>query len=289
MPTTTSRLGLVQPIGTDGAAELRVSITANAADLDCTTRYFQGTLANRSTVDSSPIAGDLYGGTDTGLLYEYNGSAWVTLMTLGMGMLAVSAQTGASYTATVGQLVIGNSSSAQTITLPSPSANALVAVQAGTGHTGAAPVTVSTPSGSIIGVGVSAASLKLGTVGAQVQLQSDGTNWYVVDGQQDTGSVALSLASNIASGGYGASAQLLGGRVWLKGTLTNNTGSTDSGTLATIPSGLRPTANVAYVVNLTGFSTATPITITTAGAISAGGGLSSSAGIDLTPVNYTLS
>jgi hypothetical protein len=83
MPTTTTRLGLVQPIGTDPSSELRTSITTNADTLDNAALYFQGTLANRSTVVASPIAGELYYATDAELLYEDNGSARVLVLLAG--------------------------------------------------------------------------------------------------------------------------------------------------------------------------------------------------------------
>jgi hypothetical protein len=61
-----------------------------------------------------------------------------------------------------------------------------------------------------------------------------------------SGWASLTLGTNIAasSGAYTRSARLVGDRVFLRGALINNGGST-SATLATIPSGMSPTATVA--------------------------------------------
>lgn len=100
MPTTTTRLALVDPIGADAPSEFRVGIAASNAILDNAAIYTEGTLAAR------PLAGavehgHLYGGTDTGLLYQSNGTIWRTAMlagawtalTLGTGVTAATGYT----------------------------------------------------------------------------------------------------------------------------------------------------------------------------------------------------
>jgi hypothetical protein len=78
-------------------------------------------------------------------------------------------------------------------------------------------------------------------------LIDDGTSWRFLSGQQDTGWVALTLATNVIqlSGEYVPSVRVQGDTGRLKGVL-ENTGSTISAnaTLATVPAspvGLRPT------------------------------------------------
>ena len=83
MANSTSRLALPLPVGTDPPSELRTAIGALSTAMDPSVLYYSGTLANRGTVVSSPLAGYLYYATDKGILYEYNGSAWGTVMIAG--------------------------------------------------------------------------------------------------------------------------------------------------------------------------------------------------------------
>ena len=78
MANSTSRLALPLPVGSDPPSELRTAISALSTAMDPSVLYYSGTLANRGTVVSSPLAGYLYYATDTTTLYEYNGSAWLT-------------------------------------------------------------------------------------------------------------------------------------------------------------------------------------------------------------------
>jgi hypothetical protein len=82
MPATTSRLALVSPIGADAASEFRVAATASNAILDNAALWLTGTLAARASI-SPLVAGTLYKGTDTGLLYHYDGTAWTTVLLAG--------------------------------------------------------------------------------------------------------------------------------------------------------------------------------------------------------------
>ena len=83
MANSTSRLALPLPVGTDPPSELRTAISALSTAMDPSVLYYSGTLANRGTVVSSPLAGYLYYATDTTTLYEYNGSAWGVVMVAG--------------------------------------------------------------------------------------------------------------------------------------------------------------------------------------------------------------
>ena len=164
----------------------------------------------------------------------------------GWGKLAVRV-TAVSVTAGSGDLVVPTTS--VTVTLPTaPAVNTVVGVVVGYGATGASAVTVNRAgSATIYGVGLSGATtLALGTGGAQVVLQFDGTNWAIVSGQQDTGWVPMSLSTNITTGtGTGVAAtRLLGDRVFLRGHLTNNTGgSVSASTIATITTAHRLSVN----------------------------------------------
>jgi hypothetical protein len=81
MPTSTSRLDLLQPIGSDAVSELRIAITANATGLDGAVIVTQGTVSGRPTNGS--YVGQTYYATDTGLWYFWTGSAWQTVMLAG--------------------------------------------------------------------------------------------------------------------------------------------------------------------------------------------------------------
>jgi hypothetical protein len=151
---------------------------------------------------------------------------------------------GASVTARCGQCIVAAPST--TVTLPSPLANpnAMVAVQANASVTGATPVTVS---GTLIqGLGLTnAASFLLGAPGASVALQSDGTNWRIVSGRQDTGWVNLSLGTGMAThGSETPGGRLVGDRVFLRGAIDQSSGS--AATLGTLPASMKPAVNVLF-------------------------------------------
>jgi hypothetical protein len=78
MATTTTRLALVQPVGSDAPVGLRTSIGDNATTLDAAVRIFEGTLVNRSSV--TPAYGDEFYATDVALTYKWNGTAWQTVL-----------------------------------------------------------------------------------------------------------------------------------------------------------------------------------------------------------------
>lgn len=81
MPTPSTRLSLLTPIGADAASELRVAIGANATALDGAILYSTNTLAARPA--SPTVAPAVYKATDTGLTYWWNGTVWQTLVLAG--------------------------------------------------------------------------------------------------------------------------------------------------------------------------------------------------------------
>lgn len=145
--------------------------------------------------------------------------------TLGLPDLAwVSGVT--SFSILSGQWTVAAAS--QTVTLPTPSKNAQVMIVAATNVVSSTAVTVQAgASGTIYvpGMGGSVTSFKLGTGGAFVVLESDGSTWWIASGQVDTGWIALTAQANWT---IGATAILRGTTVTFRGTLTNNTGGAAS-------------------------------------------------------------
>lgn len=268
MPGSTSRLGLVLPLGADASSELRVSITANANALDAAAIYTEGVIGSLPAA-SSVAKGTQYRTTDTGVesWLQSDGSVW-----LPMGLIPASVST--NSTVVNGQCLITTGSSAITITLPTNTKGALVGIVNQTSN-------VTTVSGSNIdGVGLSAASsFKLGTAGASAVLLGDGTNWYIVGGRQDSGWVALStmgLNANLATGiatytpSFTPAARLIGDRVWFSGML-HATGTISGATLWTMPTGWRP-STIAYpiapvYISSGGTNTPVPLQIQTSGVV----------------------
>ena len=155
----------------------------------------------------------------------------------------------ANYTAAPFDFVIV--SGQRTITLPAPVRGTCVAVKS-TDGTGAAPVTVTTPSGLILGLGIGtgnagAASALLGMPGAYVVLQADGTNWHVIAGQQDTGHIAFPFAAGMSNlSGHVASYRKMGDWVTLRG-FAHYVSGTPPWTVGTLPAGFRPLNSTYYV------------------------------------------
>jgi hypothetical protein len=144
----------------------------------------------------------------------------------GYSLLSSLASAPTSVTASRGETLVA--SAGVTVTSPAAVAESVFVVVASAGVTGASPVTVSAASGKFYGLGLGgsgASSFPLGAPGAYAVCQSDGTNWYLIGGQQDSGWVALSSSSAVS--GINASltvstgsVRALGDRVFLKGELT---------------------------------------------------------------------
>lgn len=234
MPTSTTRLGLLQPTVGDTVAELRLADTNNTHTLDNANLFFSDTLANRGSAVAPLVAGVTYYATDQNLFYEYNGSTWTTLATT---LTPVSKTT--NYTAVPGDTV--NADAQFTVTLPTtPPTGSIVQVYAGAAVNGAAPVTVTRggSSGGIFGSGLGVAgvtSFLLGANGAFARLIFDGTNWFFIGGQRDTGWVTVSppagfAASDLQSDGFllpALQVRVIGDRAWFSGGYENTSGTTN--------------------------------------------------------------
>lgn len=197
-------------------------------------------------------------GPANGLLgADANGNAsWVT------GALAASPQSGA-HTAVSGEWVL--MSGAHTNTLPAPTiAGQYVRVTSVNG-TGAAACTVATPAGNIKGPGVaaSATSILLGSVGATAGLQSDGTDWRIVDGEQDSGWLTYSFANSWGDAGTSAAYRLTRNEIQLRGSITGGTGDLP---FATLPAGYRPPVLLNLNTGSSGFILST-IQVATSGTL----------------------
>ena len=141
-----------------------------------------------ANLPAASIPGRLFNASDTGQRFRDNGTSWNSL-DIARG---VSTKT-ANYTALAsdnGTLIVMNSSTAKTLTLPSASPGTWwsVAIQ----NVGAGTLTVS-PSGLLIDTSSSNLSL---TTGQGCDIYSDGTNYFTMRGQGS--------ASSSTSGAIGA-------------------------------------------------------------------------------------
>lgn len=103
MPTSSSRLGLVQPASSDQESLWPSQFLTNTTGLlDNSVLISQGTLAARPATPSPNVSGQTYYATDTTQWFFWNGSAWNAIhvegawqaLTLGTGVSAG----GAGYT-----------------------------------------------------------------------------------------------------------------------------------------------------------------------------------------------
>lgn len=107
---------------------------------------------------------------------------------------------------------------------------------------GSTAVLVSTLSGKIYGdgLGLSSTGFYLGTGQATVLLQSDGSNWQIISGRQDTGWQSLGLGTHITSLGgssYTPSVRIAGDLAYLSGAaVVGSGGYTGNATMFEIPS-----------------------------------------------------
>jgi hypothetical protein len=155
-----------------------------------------------------------------------------------------------------------------TVTLPSASGNVTIGVfNSSTSGT----VTITASSGVILGEGLGgsgASSITLGVLGSSVVVIGDGTNWYIVSGQQDTGWTSLTslLPSNwvAASGYYAPALRLKGDLVRIRGAVQNNTGVDGSMSL-TVPTSFRPASDVGMPVGTNSPTYSCYLTINTSG------------------------
>lgn len=138
------------------------------------------------------------------------------------------------------------STGSPTYTLPAPFQGAIVKVtNCGSG----VPVVSQNASEKIFGPGCTSSgvsSVSLGSYGAFIELQSDGTSWYTTAGQQDSGwltvgGTGVAFTNSFAnSGGFTTQYRKLGNRVEVQGRVTTGSAGTSAFTL---PTGFRPTTN----------------------------------------------
>lgn len=186
--------------------------------------------------------GDAYIDRATGLVYAPKATgAWPAGIRVPTNGLTPTAKT-AGYTAVSGDLV--QMTGSFTVTLPTPAAGAVVGVISVNG-TGAAPCTVTTPSGVINGPGAGAASILLGVPGADVILEGDGTNWNIVAGGQATGWIAVATWNGNWSnlGGSWEQAEYSkdrSGIVRLRGVIGRSATYVAGEAMINLPAGYRP-------------------------------------------------
>lgn len=193
-----------------------------------------------------------------------------------------------SATIARGQSVVASPSTTQT--LPAATAGALVAVTASSTVTAASPVTIA--GSAIYGLGLNnASSFLLGSPGAHVVLQSDGTHWYVIGGQQNTGWVPLTLATNIGARSplYTPAARVIGDTVTLRGGFQNNTGGTTSAFFqwATVPAACIPASTVECSVFATQVGTELQV-VTGTGALKIDAAVAAGGQVAFDGANYSL-
>jgi hypothetical protein len=176
----------------------------------------------------------------------------------------------ANYTANNGDFVFATAT--LTVTLPAAANGVYVGAYANYAASNGSPVTIHAPSGNIIGAGIpaSSTSILLGTKYAFAILVSDGTNWYVIHGAEDTGWIAPSLVNSWTSVGSPWSAagyRRTNGWVYCRGHVT---GGTSTSTAFTLPAGYQPAAQVQFIAGGTGglAADAVSVQITTAGVTS---------------------
>lgn len=196
---------------------------------------------------------------------------------------------GTSFTAAAN--TVNEVTASCTVTLPTPTANAQIGIQATYAASGASPVTITAGSGTINGPGCSGvSSILLGTTDAFVILEGDGTNWIIIGGQQDSGWLTIGSFTNSWTNGAPAVAyRLVGDRVYWRG---NMSGGASGSQPFTIPAGYRH--NVANALNISLVSyNSTPTAVAAAWNIVnsgantvyfASGGLS----VDLDGVSYSV-
>jgi hypothetical protein len=167
-----------------------------------------------------------------------------------------------SYAAVNGNLV--NMTATGTITSPAAAGGATFGVIANYGATNASPVTLTTASGYFIGPGIpaSTASILLGALNAQVIFVSEGTNWYLTGGAQDSGWITPSLTNSWTDSNVPPAYRKIANRVTLRGNLSTAAGGSTGTSAFAIPSGYQP-AIIATLVAASPGATAAYVTAST--------------------------
>lgn len=284
MPTTTTRLGLTQPIGSDNPSLLRTSITSDTNTLDNAAIYQEGTLASLPGTPV-PASGAIYRATDADQLFLSSGGVWY-------GFARAMTLATSNVSATIGNWqFLTMTGATTTATLPaSPPVGMVCGVITGVSITGAAPITVSAGANTIDlpGATVPVSNITLGYPGAYILLMWGGLVWRAISGGEDTGWVSLSLGTNIAAGDtFTPSCRRVNGAVSLRGSLAASATISAAATLATVPSGYRPPGNVFFTAaTASHFGSAT---VASNGIISASFSMASSDTVPLNGYAYPLS
>lgn len=204
-----------------------------------------GTLPTKLAVGTS--AAVLGGGTTPGWVAGSNGQfltvsgGSLTFASLALPTTLTPIAKSTSYAAVNGNFV--NATATLTVTSPAAAAGATFGAIANYGASNASPVTLTTASGFFIGPGIpaSTSSILLGAQNANASFLSDGTNWYVTSGAQDTGWIAPSFLNSWS--GSNARYRLIGNTVKMRQGITGGTNGTEAFLL---PSGFVP-ATSAFV------------------------------------------
>lgn len=154
-------------------------------------------------------------------------------------------------------------------------------------------VTVTAPSGVILGVGLGngVSTLPLGTQGAFVELLGDGTNFHIVGGERDTGWQAITTFNSGESSAGSPTPQyrIVGDRVWCRGAVNINSTISPTGMICALP--VVPPANVQGFSTVVAAGTSTVLIVNTAGQISVPSGfvtLTSGQVVELDTITFTL-
>jgi hypothetical protein len=154
--------------------------------------------------------------------------------------------TAGAIAANSGDFVSIAATGSSTVTLPAPFKNAKVKVE---NPLATAAVTVQQHASEVIyGLGMSGvASFTLSSLGACVELLSDGTNWFVTAGMQDSGWQTFNYLNGWASGGGPATGATAAG-YRLQGNVVECAGWIQSGVNGAVsmilPARYRPTSTV---------------------------------------------
>lgn len=179
--------------------------------------------------EANKLVAQVFGGTQTAgevltSLGQGNGVDWGTFAFL------TEVSESANYTAQIGQFV--EMTGSHTVQLPVPTLGALVGLYS-IGLVGAT-LSSSTNGGNILGMGIPGSTTSI-AVRNPVVVLADGTNWFVISGQQDTGWVAVGFFGTACSAGNPVpSSRLVGDVVYFRGIVVTG-GSYDKESLFANP------------------------------------------------------
>jgi len=230
-----------------------------------------GTLPTKLAVGSATSI--LAGGTSPSYVSASNGQVFgvtggaVAAITPATVVTLTPISKSSSYAAVTGNFV--NMTATGTVTSPGAAAGAVFGAIANYAASNASPVTLTTASGYFIGPGIpaSTATILLGALNANASFISDGTNWYLTSGAQDSGWITASLVNSWVTATVAPAYRLVGDRVSFRGAASGGAGSS-----FTLPSGMRSSLQITigFGSNSSGSGpVANYLTISTAGVVDA--------------------